>query len=301
MENRAHAFIAGLFVIILGAAALVTAKWFKGDSIDYDHYQVVSQESVTGLSLQASVYYRGVNIGKVNRIYFNPENMQQILIDIVIDGSIHLPSNVYAQLGYQGITGLAYVQLRNEPVISSEILQEDAQIPMRQSLLDEVTGYGQNILNNVNELVIKMHQLLDDDNQQQIASILQNIERTTRNFDGIAGSLQPILDSLTHLTTESGVLVEHLDGLLGEINQSMRSVNQQGGIIDSLSTSAQEMSTTIPELRKVSNGLLRNSQNLDRVLHQLEENPQILLFGRPSSLPGPGEDGFVAPSENNSQ
>ncbi|MCP5244689.1 MAG: MCE family protein [Burkholderiales bacterium] len=298
MENRAHALIAGLFVICFGAAALLIAEWFKGDSIEHDHYQVVSQESVTGLGLQASVYYRGVNIGKVNRIFFNPENMQQILIDIVIDGSIKLPKNIYAQLGYQGITGLAYVQLRNDKEISPEVLPEDARIPMRPSLLDEVTGYGQNILNNVNELVIKMHQLLNDDNQAQISSILINIEKASRNFDGIAGNLQPILESMTHLTAESGVLVKHLDELLTEINQSMRSVNQQGGIIDSLATSAQEMATTIPELRKVSSGLVRNSQNLDRVLQQLEENPQMLLLGRPSSPPGPGEDGFVAPSGN---
>ncbi|SEN54602.1 MlaD family protein [Nitrosomonas marina] len=295
MENRAHALIAGLFVIGLGIALIIVAEWFKGDSIEHDHYQVVSRESVTGLSVQASVYYRGVNIGKVNRIYFDPENMQQILIDIAIDGNIQLPNNVYAQLGYQGITGLAYVQLRNESVISPEILPEDARITMRPSLLDEVTGYGQNILNNVNELIIQVHQLLNDENQEHITSILRNIDKSMNNFNNVTGHLQPILDSMTHLTSESGVLVRHLDELLTEINQSIRNVNQQGGIIDSLSTSAQEMATTIPELRKVSNGLVRNSQNLDRVLQQLEENPQMLIFGRPSSQPGPGEDGFTAP------
>lgn len=295
MENRAHALIAGLFVICLSAAALLVTKWFKGDSIEHDHYQVISQESVTGLNLQASVYYRGVNIGKVNRIFFDPEDMNQILIDIVIDGSIQLPHNIYAQLGYQGITGLAYIQLRNDTEISKEILPEEARIYMRPSLLDEVTGRGQNILNDVNELVLQMKSLLNDDNQQQISSILGNIEKATRNFDGIASGLQPLLESMTRLTSESSVLASHLDGLLSEINQSMRSVNQQGGIIDSLSTSAQEMATTIPELRRVSNGLVRNSQNLDQVLQQLEENPQMLIFGRPSSQPGPGEEGFVAP------
>ncbi|MCB1950105.1 MlaD family protein [Nitrosomonas sp.] len=295
MENRAHALIAGLFVISLGIALIIVAEWFKGDSIEHDHYQVVSQESVTGLSAQASVYYRGVNIGKVNRIFFDPENMHQILIDIAIDGNIQLPKNIYAQLGYQGITGLAYIQLRNESVISPETLTEDARIPMRPSLLDEVTGYGQNILNNINELIIQVHQLLDDENQERIASILKNIDKATHGFNNVTGSLQPILNSMTHLTTESGVLVKHLDELLSEINQSIRSVNQQGGIIDSLSTSTQEMAATIPELRKVSNGLVRNSQNLDRVLQQLEENPQMLIFGRSSPQPGPGEDGFVAP------
>jgi len=296
MENRAHALMAGLFVICLGAAALVVAKWFKGDAIDYHHYQVITSESVTGLNLQASVYYRGVNIGKVNRIYFDPENGQQIIIDIAIDGNIKLPENSYAQLGYQGITGLAYLQLRNDAHISPEALSEGAYIPMRPSLLDEVTGHGQNILNNVNELIIQLHQLLNDDNQAQVSSILRNIEKVTRSFDGIANNLQPSLESFTHLTREASSLVGHLDDLLAEINQSMQKVNEQGGIIDSLTTTTQEMATTIPELRKVSNGLIRNSQSLDRILHQLEENPQMLLFGRPPSLPGPGEDGFVAPS-----
>ncbi len=297
MENRSHALIAGLFVICLSVVVLVVAEWFKGDSIEHDHYQIVSQESVTGLSVQASVYYRGVNIGKVNRIYFDPENVQQIKIDIAIDGNIRLPANVYAQLGYQGITGLAYIQLSNSTDVTSETLSEDAQISMRPSLLDEVTGRGQNILNNVNELIVKMHQLLNDDNQDQITKILKNIEKTTRNFDNLAGSLQPILESMTDLTVESGVLVKHLDELLAEINQSIRSMNRQDGIIDSLSASAQEMATTIPELRKVSSGLIRNSQNLDRVLQQLEENPQMFVFGRPPPQPGPGENGFVAPGE----
>ena len=299
MENRAHALMAGLFVIFLGAAALVVAKWFKGDTIDYHHYRVITSDSVTGLNLQASVYYRGVNIGKANRLYFNPENGQQIVIDIAIDGNIKLPENSYAQLGYQGITGLAYVQLRNDTPVSPETLSEGAHIPMRPSLLDEVTGYGQNILNNVNELVIQLHQLLNEDNQTQISSILRNIEKMTRNFDGIADNLQPGLESFTQLTREASSLVGHLDDLLAEINQSMQKMNQQGGIIDNLTTTTQEMATTIPELRKVSNGLIRNSQSLDRILNQLEDNPQMLLFGRPSSPPGPGEAGFVAPSGRN--
>ncbi|SFK84669.1 phospholipid/cholesterol/gamma-HCH transport system substrate-binding protein [Nitrosomonas aestuarii] len=301
MENRAHALIAGLFVICFGAAALIVAHWFKGDSIEHDHYQVVSRESVTGLGVQASVYYRGVNIGKVNRIYFDPENMNQILIDIAIDGSIHLPSNIYAQLGYQGITGLAYLQLRNDTEhtkIPPKILPEDARIPMRPSLLDEVTGYGQNILNNVNELVIKLHQLLNDENQEQIANILQNIGKVTRGFDDIANNLQPGLESFTRLTTESTILVSHLDDLLNEINESMKKVNQQDGIIDSLTNSTQEIATTIPQLRKASTSLMRNSQSLNRILHQLEENPQMLLFGHTESLPGPGEAGFIAPPGN---
>ncbi len=297
MENRAHALVAGLFVIFLSITVALVAMWFSGNNIQHNAYLVITKESVSGLNPQSAVHYRGVNIGKVESIEFDPNNLHQILIHISIDENVVLSKTTYAQLGYQGVTGLAYIQL-NDDGVANEALSIDAQIPMRRSLLDEVTGSGQDLLTNVNQLVLKMHQLLDDDNQVQVAKILQNIEKATRNFDGIAGHLQPVLKSFTELTIESATLVKRLDQLLGEINLAVAKANQKEGIFDSLSQSAQELATTIPELHKVTNSIARNSNNLDRVLHQLEENPQSLIFGRSPSSPGPGEAGFISPAEN---
>ena len=140
-----------------------------------------------------------------------------------------------------------------------------------------------------------MNHLLNDDNQTHIGQILQNIDKATKNFEGIASHLQPVLESFTELTTESSFLVKRLDQLLGEINLAVNKANQKEGIFDSLAESAQELAVTIPELRKLSNNIARNSSNFDRVLQQLEENPQSLIFGRPSMQPGPGEEGFVPP------
>ncbi|AEJ01380.1 Mammalian cell entry related domain protein [Nitrosomonas sp. Is79A3] len=297
MENRAHALVAGIFVIFLSITVTLVAVWFSGNNIQRNSYLVVTKESVSGLNPQSAVHYRGVNIGKVENIEFDPDNPQQILIQISVDENVRLQNTIYAQLGYQGVTGLAYIQL-NDDGVGNEQLPSDAQIPMRRSLLDEVTGSGQDLLTNVNKLVLKMHQLLDDQNQTHVSQILQNIEKATRNFDGIAGRLQPVLESFTELTAESATLVKHLDQLLSEVNVTVAKINQKEGIFDSLSHSTQELATTIPELRKVSNSIARNSNNLDKVLHQLEENPQSLLFGRPPSLAGPGETGFVPPSGN---
>jgi phospholipid/cholesterol/gamma-HCH transport system substrate-binding protein len=192
---------------------------------------------------------------------------------------------------------LAYIQLNDEGV-GGEPLSSDTRIPMRRSLLDEVTGSGQDLLSNVNQLVLKMHQLLNDENQTHVSQILLNIDKATKNFDGIAGNLQPVLESFTELTTESSTLVKRLDQLLGEINLAVSKANQKEGIFDSLSQSTQELATVIPELRKVSSSIARNSNNLDKVLLQLEENPQSLLFGRSPSSPGPGEAGFVPPARD---
>ncbi len=294
MENRAHALIAGIFVIFLSVTVALVATWFGGHNIQRAPYLVVTKESVSGLNPQSVVHYRGVSIGKVENIEFDPDDPQQILIHIVVNENVKLRNSVYAQLGYQGVTGLAYIQL-NDDDIGTEQLANDARIPMRRSLLDEVAGSGQDLLSNVNQLVIKMHHLLNDENQTQVSQILHNIQKATHNFDDIVDHLQPVMQSFTGLTTESATLVKRLDHLLSEINISVGKINQKDGIFDSLSQSTQELAATIPELRKVSDSIVRNSNNLDKVLHQWEENPQSVLFGRSPALPGPGEAGFVPP------
>ncbi|WP_295626654.1 MlaD family protein [uncultured Nitrosomonas sp.] len=296
MENRAHALIAGIFVILLSISVALVAMWFSGNNTKRTDYLVVTRESVSGLNPQSAVHYRGVNIGKVEKIQFDPDNPHQILIQIAVNENVTLRKSVYAQLGYQGVTGLAYIQL-NDDGVDNEILS-DERIPMRRSLLDEVTGSGQDLLSNVNQLVLKMHQLLNEQNQNHVSQILQNIDKATNNFDNIAGHLQPVLSAFTELTIESGTLVKRLDQLLGELNLTVSKANQKEGIFDSLSQSTQELATTIPELRQLSHSIIRNSNNLDKVLHQLEENPQSLIFGRTSSSPGPGETGFVPPTGN---
>ncbi|MBY0475524.1 MAG: MlaD family protein [Nitrosomonas sp.] len=296
MENRAHALIAGIFVILLSISVALVAMWFSGNNTKRTDYLVVTKESVSGLNPQSAVHYRGVNIGKVEKIQFDLDNPHQILIQIAVNENVTLRKSVYAQLGYQGVTGLAYIQL-NDDGVDNEILS-DERIPMRRSLLDEVTGSGQDLLSNVNQLVLKMHQLLNEQNQNHVSQILQNIGKATNNFDNIAGHLQPVLSAFTELTVESGTLVKRLDQLLGELNLTVSKANQKEGIFDSLSQSTQELATTIPELRQLSHSIIRNSNNLDKVLHQLEENPQSLIFGRTPSSPGPGETGFVPPTGN---
>lgn len=297
MENRAHALVAGLFVILMSVSVVLIAIWFNGDNISRNSYQVVSKTSVTGLNPQASVYYQGVNIGKVEAIYFDPDNMQQILIDISIDQNVKLTEDTYAKLGYQGITGLAYLQL-NDDNRHDKPLETDTKIPMMPSLLDEVTVSGQELLSNANQMIKQTQLLLNEQNQTQISQILINIERTSSQFYHVINQLQVGIESLTGFTSETRTILNHLDQLSLEVHKIVTKINQQGGIIDNLSEGSEVLVDTLPKIHKMSDSITRSAHNADRILSQLERHPQSLLFGKPSPQPGPGENGFVSPQEN---
>lgn len=298
MENRSHALIAGLFVILLSAAMAVTATWLSGETTDHAHYILTSDGSVSGLNPQAAVRFRGVKVGRVEDIGFDPENSRFIRIRIGVDRNVALTKGVFAQLGYQGVTGLSYIQLDddgNQP----ELLQTNeidlARIPMRTSTLDNIVITGQDLLNSVNETVKRMNHLLNDQNQERFSHLLENMENATADFGRFTEQLQPNLKSLPELTSKTNSLLGNADKLVKNLNHVVEKIGRQGGIIDHLSQSAEELADTIPMVQEAIDGVKNGTRSVDRVLLQLEEQPRSLIFGKVPPPPGPGENGFISP------
>ena len=308
MENQSHALIAGLFVILLSAALAITATWLTGETTDHAHYILTSDGSVSGLNPQAAVRFRGVKVGKVEKIGFDPENSRFISILIGVDKNVPLTKGVYAQLGYQGVTGLAYIQLDDDGD-QPELLQTNeadiVKIPMRTSTLDDIVITGQDLLHSVNETVKRMNHLLNDQNQERFSHLLENMENVTTDFGSFTKQIQPNLKSLPELTSKTNSLlgnadqlVKDTDQLVKNINLVVEEVNQQGGIFDNLSQSAEELADTIPRIQEAIEGVKHGTRSVDRVLLQLEEQPRSLLFGKAPPPPGPGENGFIIPQGN---
>ncbi len=298
MENRSHALIAGLFVILLSAAMAVTATWLSGETTDHAHYILTSDGSVSGLNPQVAVRFRGVKVGKVEDIGFDPENSRFIRIRIGVDRNVPLTKGVFAQLGYQGVTGLAYIQLDddgNQPELLQTNETDLARIQMRTSTLANIVISGQDLLNSVNETVKRMNHLLNDQNQERFSHLLENMENAATDFGSFTEQLQPNLKSLPELTSKTNSLLGNADQLVKNINRVVEKIGQQGGIIDDLSQSAEELADTIPRVQEAIDGVKHGTRNVDRVLLQLEEQPRSLIFGKTPPPPGPGENGFISP------
>jgi len=312
MENRSHALIAGLFVIFLVTALAITTKWLSGETDDHINYILISDGSVSGLNPQAAVRFRGVKVGKVKSIDFDPENSRFIRIRIGVDKNLPLTKGVFAQLGYQGVTGLAYIQL-DDNGDQPELLQPNEsvlpRIPMRASTLDNIVITGQDLLNSVNETVKKMNDLLNDKNRENFSYLLKNMENATNDFSNFTRQLQPNLKALPELTNKTNTLLSNADQLVKNINQVIYNISQQGGVIDNLSKSAAEISDTIPRIQNAIegvsdtipriqdaiDGVKHGTRSVDRILMQLEEQPRSLIFGKTPLPPGPGEAGFISP------
>lgn len=311
MENRAHALAAGVFVLLLGLAALASFWWLGGSDETTRELIVYTRGNVTGLNPQAQVRYRGIRVGKVVGIRLDPEDKRNILIQLKISDQVPLTRGTSAELGYQGVTGLAHILLEDSgtdpaPLPAGEGLPR---IAMQSSLFEELGEAGGNVMKQAQDFLARANALLDEGNRQRLADTLSNLETTTRQLAAATASLPETTARLQRLLSDEN---------LGRVQQTLDSAGRAATSADgalhewrSLAKDLQAVSRQVeaavgapggngvagvaPRLNDLAADLSTSSRQLGRLLNVLEASPQSVLFGAPVASPGPGEGGFVAP------
>src|SRR5512145_2851065 len=112
MSIKSSKFLIGLFVI---SAFLIIAGviiWIGAARIlmKGSLYAVYFDESVQGLQVDSAIKYRGVEIGKVQRIDVAPDfRLIEVIMKIDLEGD--LQNNTIASLKTAGITGIVFIEL----------------------------------------------------------------------------------------------------------------------------------------------------------------------------------------------
>lgn len=317
MENRAHAIVAGLFVVLFGLALAAAILWFSGDAIEQDVYVLVSESSVSGLNPQAAVRYRGLQVGYVDKIRLDPKQPRVILIRILVDKETPVTHGTYAELAYQGLTGLAYIQLDDDgtaPKPLATSYSAPARIEMRASLLQEVGSSAPLLLARLSALTERLTGLLNEENLTHIKNTLANVEAVSARFIALQDKLAPTIDTLPSIAANTQNVLKHADELLvdlnkltGQLERSLKTFDQVATSAGRVAASAEKIgkagelvsgdlrSSALPKLERLLENISNTSHNLDKFLTNIERRPQSLIFGKPAAQPGPGEAGFAPP------
>ncbi|HUL92951.1 MAG TPA: MlaD family protein [Burkholderiales bacterium] len=292
MENRAHALAAGLFTLVLVAALVAAGLWFRRDDIRLSEYLVTTASSVTGLKVEAAVRYRGVDVGRVESIRLEPGGSGRVHIRVGVYQDTPITRGTYAQLGYQGVTGLAYVSLDNDGS-SSEPLKgqggEPPRIEMRPSIFDS----SLDLVAAVRELSSRMNELLSAENRGLVTKMLGGIERASRRTAELAERLQVGAQEFPGLMGDARSTLADLGRLSRKLEERSAAFDRMAASLDDVGVAARSFNDeTLPRVNTLVEQLQRDTRALDRILNALGENPQSFVFGVQRGKPGPGESGF---------
>ena len=314
MENKAHAMAAGIFVALLTALVLGLAAWLTRETGVRDPYEISTKETVTGLQEQAPVRFRGIDVGKVKRIGFDPKQTGNVLIRLDVDRDTPLTTKTYATLSYQGVTGLAFIQLLDDGQPAPRLAPNDdvpPRIPMHPGLIQRLEEKGEVILERVQEVTERVNTLLGDPNQKRIASALESIDRAAASTNQLVTSLtatvkqrlDPAIAETTVTLRKAQGAIDQVGAAASQFGQAAQRLNAPGGALDrvgegtdAIAHAAETLSvSTLPRINRATEEATRTMRSLDRAINELTENPQMLIYGEGPVQPGPGEPGFRAP------
>ena len=276
MENKAHALAAGIFVVLVSAMLIAMAVWLTRDTGEQRVYEISSAEAVNGLQSQAAVRYRGVSVGKVQEIGFDSKASGHVLVRIALDASAPVTSKTFATLGFQGVTGLAFVQLddtgpNGTPLATSEA--QPARIPMRASLLSRLTDQGEAILTRLEKTSESINQILAPDNQTQLMA-------TVKAFGSSAQSVQAMAERVQKLSANIDAV---LNAQLGPKRVDIpRFVEDATATMKTLQNSAAGIDQTVAEFKTTASAYTEVAQRLNAkggAVEQLTEGVAALAQG----------------------
>lgn len=300
MGRENHALITGLFLIALVTATTAIIFWIGSMDQERNFYVISTRASVSGLNPESTVFYRGIAVGKVLNVKFDPLDSGTILVPIEIDKKIVLSKGVYATLRLKGVTGLTQIQLEDSGTISDELPPGDdprRRIPLVPSLTDKLMNTGEELLHKADHLMQRLSSLLNDENEKNIGDILSNLKTLTDKLSALQKSVDKALAGVPELTTDARKTLTNIDVLTSDLQGLTREVQnlsvKTGGLIDSgKNTGDALIQTTLPKINKLLTELQSTTQQVKRVAETLENNPQELLLGPSQQDSGPGEPGY---------
>jgi phospholipid/cholesterol/gamma-HCH transport system substrate-binding protein len=323
MENRSHALAAGIFTLLLTLGIIASAMWLNRDTQERTPYVLTTTGSVAGLNPQASVRYRGMEVGKVEAIEFDQEQPGRILVRVGILPSTPVTTATFAELGMQGLTGLAYIQLDTDPKVKDPVrvaseAAAPARMAIRPSLFDRFSISSEDLLANATMAMSQVNKLLADDNQKQFIQTLATLQGVSARLGQLADEVKPTAAAITGLANDGRRVLAGVPAVLQGADQAMvafgklsTELSRRSEAVERIGRGAEQVgqgaeqvarsvaaieAQTLPRLNLLLDEAGRGARTVERVADRLGDEPASVLFGMQPARPGPGEPGFVAPA-----
>lgn len=186
METRASYVLVGIFVMVFVFGVIIALIWLGGQTGQdrFAEYEVQFNDPVSGLGNGALVQYRGVPVGQVTSIRIDENDPTLIRVRIQVRETTPIKQDGLATLQYQGITGVAFVQLRGGSPESPRLTTpgpdgNPAVIQAQSSGLAELMERAPELFSSIKSLVDRAAQVLSDRNREAIAGILSDVDTWT--------------------------------------------------------------------------------------------------------------------------
>ncbi|MDX1811337.1 MAG: MlaD family protein [Gammaproteobacteria bacterium] len=314
MNPKVNYAMVGAFVLVFGAALIAWIFWL-GVGVEkkvYNTYVAYMYQSVSGLNTKAAVKYRGVDVGKVQSIELDKENPERVKLLLDIEQGTPIKEDSIAILNTQGLTGLGYIELsggsKEAPLLKAhagktypEIITGPSLFVRMDTAISDMFVKFTTIVEEISGVSASVKQLLNKENQQSINQILGNVDHLTARLASQTDYLDTHLKLAENILRNGDKATEQLPATLNDLNKSLQGVQQiiadvsnttstlDQAVMGTQKEVSRSAASTLQQMSQLFDELRQTTFMLNRLIQEIERNPNMFIFGRKPEQAGPGE------------
>ena len=298
METRANYIIVGAFTLLIVAGSLLFVLWTaKNSQGDMRTYEIIFEQSVSGLSTGSSVLLEGVKVGQVTSIKVSSEKPGDIIVLASIAADAPIRADSVASLEPQGITGVSAVAVASGSA-GSPLLKppkgEIARIPSRLSRLQAIMNSLPAIVTSLDSMAVNANKFFSNDNAESLHTILLSLAETSQSVARNRESLEKALVGFGEAGETLASAGKRLDKMIAsgqtvvdkDLRNALNAVERAGGQLDTVMKTIGPGMTrfsreSVDELQILLVESRRLVANLARIAGMIESDPRRFFLGNP--------------------
>jgi phospholipid/cholesterol/gamma-HCH transport system substrate-binding protein len=302
MERNANYALVGLISTILLIAMIIFIFWLANFALSakYDAYQVVFHGPVSGLTRGGDVQFNGIKVGEVSDIQLDAQDPNKVIAKVRVRSDTPVRVDSEASLEPQGITGVNYIQL-TAGTLSKPLLKDSGQpmvIQAKPGTLSSLLSGGGTVMQAAADTLQRIDKVLSPENIQKVTAIISDVQAVTaelRERKAVIADADKALQDADQAAIQIKSLAHSAQGLVDTNGkQTLAKIDKtadelQGAAADLRAMMAKLKGPTsdfasngLPELTRTIESLHRASNDLDRLLIQVERDPQAFIAKPPA-------------------
>ncbi|MEP7454918.1 MlaD family protein [Phyllobacterium sp. SB3] len=322
METKANYVLVGIFTLAVCVLAFGFVYWIAryGDKTETATLEIRILGSVTGLAEGSQVLFNGIKVGTVRRLSIDSNNPDAVIAQAEVNATTPITRSTQATLGFAGLTGQAFIELKGgklyEPMLLEEAAKEDsiARIDADPSVVNNLLQKAQTILERVDGAVGSIESFITEvkgplvdtvNNTKQFTDALAKNSDVIEKFSRSAEDVQVVVSEARQMMAKLNNASTRVDGVLAKLDkqlsdedgsvvrearqtlQSYRSVADNlnarlGPITDNLNRFSGQ---GLRDVQSLVNESRQSVQRIERAITDLEKNPQRVIFGGGGNVP----------------
>ncbi|XXT14934.1 MlaD family protein [Sorangium sp. So ce429] len=319
MFSSTNYFKIGLFVLLGLAAAFATAVAFGANQVERQTlaYYTYFNESVQGLEPGSPVKYRGVTIGTVAAIEIAPDRRHvQVAAELDLENIRRLgltetspageagpvrfsvPPELRTQLQSQGITGMKFLgidffEIETNPLPELPFETPSNYIPAAPSLMksledsivraaDSLPAMGTQISSALNHIDVMLGQLQDENLAEKTVATLEHMNGMLGEIQGTVKGINQakIPEKAASTLAKMDAAVARLDGVLQRFGGDEGFVASATRATDAFGEVGRSANGTTRELDVTLREFRETLEAVRDVFESLDKEPDMLIKGR---------------------